>query len=382
MELVYIALPCLLRGGTEMQSMYLCRALLKSGYTVRVVCYFEYSPEIVREFEKIGCEVILLKYERSISSFEFISSFKNFLKQRKPDIIHVQYMAPGALPIVAARLAGVKKVIATVHQPYTSSHGFKAKILLRTAFLLCDYFTCVSLAVEQSWFGNSRLLKNLPNKKVRHGTIYNTVDTEFVAKLADASKGAEIRSFLKMDGKFVVGYYGRMRVEKGFDVLCASFSELYKHDRELTLLVVGDGPQKAEMQEQYGSEAFWSAISFVGEKPWADAIAFLAAMDVVIIPSRFEGFGLSAVEAMAAGKPVIASRTGGLPEVVEEGKTGLLVEQGDTVELGNSIKFLKNNQSVLLKMADTSVISAKRFSFDKYSAHIQSLYLTLLNKQL
>ena len=140
---IVIAIPCLNRGGTEMQTLNLVRALSQGGYRLSTVCYFENDDEVVAEFRAAGTEVLLMNCERSTGAFALISKLKKQFRRLKPDVVHVQYMAPGALPIVAARLAGVTRVLATVHQPYTRSHGLKAKVLLRLSATMCSRFICV-----------------------------------------------------------------------------------------------------------------------------------------------------------------------------------------------------------------------------------------------
>ena len=78
---------------------------------------------MVEEFQTTGADVILLDMNRNSGSWAVIKRLRKEIRQINPDVVHVQYMAPGALPIIAARLAGVKRVFATVHQPYTNSHG-------------------------------------------------------------------------------------------------------------------------------------------------------------------------------------------------------------------------------------------------------------------
>ena len=113
-----------------MQTLHLVSVLVSSGYQVTTLCYFEYDTDIVKQFKNIGSQVELLQWNRTISAWQFIFRLKRILKNSTPSLVHVQYMAPGALPIIAARLAGIKKILTTVHQPFTTNHGVLAKFLL------------------------------------------------------------------------------------------------------------------------------------------------------------------------------------------------------------------------------------------------------------
>jgi len=96
---VIIAIPCFLRGGTEQQSLLLVKALVESGYEVEVCCYFEYDEQMVADFKAAGADVSLLKWSRDTGTIKFIRNLSALFRSKSPDIVHVQYMAPGLLPI-------------------------------------------------------------------------------------------------------------------------------------------------------------------------------------------------------------------------------------------------------------------------------------------
>ena len=139
--LVTIAIPCLLQGGTEFQTLQLARVLRGAGHEVSVCCYFERDPAMVARFEETGARVELLGLDRSTSLLRLLGELRKWFAAAKPDVVHVQYMAPGFVPVLAARLAGVPRVFATVHQPATP-HGWKARLLLRLAARTRKYSAC------------------------------------------------------------------------------------------------------------------------------------------------------------------------------------------------------------------------------------------------
>jgi len=370
---VLLAIPCLMRGGTEMQSLYHAKALLSGGYTVDVVCYFEFDKGVVDDFRQAGCTVSLLHLKRGGGKSAFISVMKDFYRASRPDVLHVQYMTPGALSIIAARLAGLTTILATVHQPYTRAHGLMALILLRASALLCTKFFAVSKAAERSWFGSS----NDCEKQLRfsrHCTIHNAVDTQRVAALSGSVQAAVLKQHYRFSDVFVFGYIGRLSHEKGVDILFEAFGKLAQRRNGIRLLVVGDGEEKAELERTFGSEIWWSSIAFAGKQTWETAMAHLAAMDAVVVPSRFEGFGLSAVEAMAAAKPVIASDTGGLSEIVRHGKSGLVFQNGDVTELAGLMDELVENASLRNLLAEDAKKCAETYDISVYEKKIISYY--------
>jgi L-malate glycosyltransferase len=326
-----------------MQTLALVRVLKSLDFTIVVICYFEYEAVIVNEFQKKGAKVILLKMKRGENSLAIIKRLTQITRINKPDVVHVQYMAPGALPIIAGRLAGVKTVFVTVHQPWTPSHGKFSKLILHMASLLCTQFIAVSVNAEKSWFGSGKLFdENKPTiLQPRHFTIHNSVDAERIQQIVNSVKVELMKESLYIPiGSIVIGAVSRLSHEKGIDVLIKSFNQLVKEGSQVHLLIVGSGPDEKKLKETAQVFGIDPNITFYGEADWETAMKLIALMDVVMVPSRFEGFGLTAAEAMAAGKPVIATDNFGLKEVVADHETGLLFKTGDISDLKEKLKTL------------------------------------------
>jgi glycosyltransferase involved in cell wall biosynthesis len=372
---VVIAIPCLSRGGTEIQTLYLARALLQDGCLVCVVCYFEFDREVVDEYKAVGCEVILMKLGRDIQLLVFVKVLRDLFSEINPDVVHVQYMTPGALAILAARIAGIKKIIATVHQPYSSWHSLLSKILLRSSALLCDHFIAVSSKVEQSWFGSSRNF--IGNERIRipkHFTIYNAVDVSRVETLSRSEDAIALKVSLGLSCRFVFGYIGRLSREKGVDTLFDAFDILVQHCSDIDLLIVGDGPEKKSLEKRYSSKKWWKKVFFAGRQSWDNAMMHLAAMDAVIVPSRFEGFGLSVVEAMAASKPVIAAKTGGLMEIIENDRNGFLFQPENSAELASLMSILYFDHEKYNELSLNAHDRAADFDVSFFTSKVHNLY--------
>ncbi|NTU67263.1 MAG: glycosyltransferase family 4 protein [Chlorobiaceae bacterium] len=374
---VLLSIPCMNRGGTEMQTLYLAKALREAGHTVGIVCCFEIDRAVVDEFAGAGCRVEQLGLQRNIPAFRFISVMKSFYQAEDPDVLHIQYMTPGALSILAAKLAGVSRIFATVHQPYTLGHGHKALLFLKASAHFCEHFMAVSKVVEASWFGNiSDCPPNHPHgrPRMKHCTLYNTVDTEKVAQLSARQDTAGFRLAYGLHNAFVFGYVGRLSHEKGVDILLEAFGALSRKTAEAGLLVVGDGTERATIEERFGSEIWWNRVAFAGSQTWESAMRHLSVMDAVVVPSRFEGFGLSAVEAMAASKAVVASDTGGLSEIIEHGVNGLLFANGDVDELAGVMESLIRDRDLTSSLARNARLRAMDFDVRVFNGIVQNLY--------
>jgi glycosyltransferase involved in cell wall biosynthesis len=133
----------------------------------------------------------------------------------------------------------------------------------------------------------------------------------------------------------VVGTMGRLSKQKAFDVLIRAMPNLLASDTNIRLLIVGDGPLRRRLEKQVETLRLSKAIKFLGLQ--SDPVPIFQAMDIFVLPSKHEGFGLVLAEAMAMGVPVVGTRVVGTVDAIEDGISGLLVPYGDAEALANAI---------------------------------------------
>lgn len=347
---IIIAIPVLFLGGTEMQTLNLVRGLLSARYEITICCYYNYDHFMVSKLESTGANVILMNLNRSDGVFRLMGKLREIFREINPDVVHVQYIAPGLIPIIAAKLSGIKTVFATVHQP-GRPYGWRPKLLIRAAAQLCDAFFCNSKSVEKSWFGDCQILdpeKIDPMRK--HFTIYNGVDCDWIEGVVKQTDREGLKESLNIQDKKVVGVVGRLREEKGHPILLESMKIIIKELPDTVLLVVGDGPDRENLKSMVNAMGIDGCVKWLGQKDPDEVIKLFSIMDAVAIPSVFEGFGLAAVEAMAAGRPVVASNVDGLNEMIQGGVNGLLVRPGDSRALAGGILEILSNPAEAASM--------------------------------
>jgi glycosyltransferase involved in cell wall biosynthesis len=370
-----ITLPCLLLGGTEFQTLNLVKGLKSMGQDVMVLVYFDVADEMLWLFENEGAIVNCLFWNRNILPLRLIIQLSKVFKEIKPDVVHIQYMAPGALPIFAAALARVPRIIATVHQPYTKGHGWKSLWILRIASLFCNPFLSVSQNAARSWFGKTSLidLSQPITKQAKQLTLYNTID---VKKIQNLIKNPEVIIPQNIDVKQpIIGAVARFSHEKGIDILIQAFSSVQKTHPNTQLLLVGDGPKRQECQTLVKQLKLEQCVFFYGAADWKTAMHLMSLMNIVVVPSRFEGFGLTAAEAMAMGKPVIASDTFGLKELITHGESGLLFENENQTDLANKLLQLLSDINLSEKLSKVGYEKAlKNFDYPVFERNIRCLY--------
>lgn len=197
--------------------------------------------------------------------------------------------------------------------------------------------------------------------------IHNGIDME---KYDPEKTGREqARKKLGFGNKKVIFFVGRPVREKGIDVLLKAFDEVKKvrQDVKLVLLSYGDIPNLPQ--------DILHINSFVSEQERMDLIA---ASDIFVVPSLYEPFGIVAVEGLAMKKAVIGSRTGGIKEIIEDRKSGLLFEPGNHMELAEKIKFLLDNENEKKRIERKARERAADFSWEKNVRHVASIYNSLL----
>ncbi|MFC1596903.1 glycosyltransferase family 4 protein [Planctomycetota bacterium] len=378
---VLIGIPCLMRGGTEIQTRALVDALSGGGYEVVVCCYYEHDAVVVEEMREAGARVVLLGLIRRLPGRNFhrmprlAAALRNVFRRERPDFFHVQYLAPGAFPVLVARLCRVPKVVATLHTPghMYRKGAFSPK---RVANRFCDAFICVSRAAERSVFGDAELFQPaLLGNGRRHFTIYNAVDLDEADRLIDETDPAQLRERLGLGEGPVVGIVARLSREKGHAFFFRAFAEVVQEMPGLQLLVVGDGKCGAELRELAGQLGIASHIVWAGRLPREEALRSYMVMDIVAVPSLYEGFGLSAVEAMAFGKPVVASDVDELGHVVAHGTTGTLVPYGDVEAMRESVLELLRSPELVRKMGEAGRRRVvEHFNLPRFRAAWLSLY--------
>lgn len=378
-RVVVIGIPVLLVGGTEMQTLSVAKILVSVGCRVIVCCYHEHSPAVVSQFEAAGAEVRLLDFTRQAGIswlLRLIPRLAKIFRSYQPDIVHVQYIAPGLVPIIAARLAGVRTVFATIHIAGSVAYGKKAKWMLRAAAQLCTTFICVSKDVEKFWFGDAKVFDaDHPACNRRHFTIYNAVDAERVCSVVLSTDRDEIRDQLKLKDKKVIGILGRLAVQKGHKILLDAMADIVSAMPDTVLVIIGDGPENERLKVQAESLGLSEHIRWLGSMPQEEAWGMFSVMDIFVMPSLFEGFGLTAAEAMAAGLPVVGTQVDGLSDVIEDGVTGYLVPPSDRQALAESLIVLLNDTSLAKRFGQNGRDRVQKyFSLDRFSGYMLRLY--------
>lgn len=375
---VLIVIPHLGLGGTEHQTLSTAKALVAKDYKVAVLCLYRCNPSTVASFQDIGVTVVLLSpqynrydikiaYQKTIKLVWFIfRGLRKCISEFHPDIVHVQYMSPGTTVILLLRYVFFKKnIIATAH---TTADIYKSVNYIR---LLSKYalkaFICITEAAERSFFGSSQLYTADTKLKKRgnHFTIYNNLPSYISVRSVPRTFDA---------ANVTIGVVSRLEHIKGMDLVIPAFAKIHAAHPSTRLLVVGGGSLREHMERQVAEAGLAGCVTFAGRQPQDKLQDFYDKIDILLMPSRSEGFGLTAVEGMARGCVVVASDTGGLPEVVVDGEAGLLHREEDIDDMADKVLSLLVSPEKLQRLSSSAVCNTERFSAESYNRLITNLY--------
>lgn len=370
---VLVCIPCLMTGGTEIQTLNLTEALIAAGHEVTTVCYFEHSQNMVERYVRAGSRVRLLSAEgdRPVGVKDTVAflyrGLRSVLREVKPDAVHVQYMAPGAIPIVILRLLGAKRIVATAH---TSADIYPSLRLLHfVSRYVLTAFQCITERAERSFFGSSQIYEAGLKlaRRGNHFTIYNNLPP--YVSIADTE-----RVFKE---NVTIGVVSRLEPIKGMDLVVPAFDRIRAAHPAARLLVVGDGSQRELMEWQASDAGLDDAVEFAGRQSQESLQGYYDRIDVLLMPSRSEGFGLTAIEGMARGCVVVAADTGGLPEVMRDGESGLLHEYESVEDIADKVNGLLSDRERMSRMSRNAMMRVSDFSTQKYRSLIKDLYSQL-----
>jgi glycosyltransferase involved in cell wall biosynthesis len=247
---------------------------------------------------------------------------------------------------LAARLAGIAHIVRMVHGLPETFTGLKNIKMI--CYVVIDRF--LSKLWVQRFVGVSfSIVAFLEDKfvKGRIICIHNGIDLER-AKL-NVDKRREIRSFLRVgDREIVVGTVGRLSPIKAHDQLLRAVHRLVKDGYKVRILLVGEGPMEQSLRELGKNLGLGDSIIFAGHQE--NVLDYLGAIDVFVLPSMREGIPMALLEALALERPVVATRVGGIPEVVEDDVSGLLVSPGDFFSLSEGIRVLIEDRSKAISL--------------------------------
>lgn len=315
-------------GGTETHILELASRLDRSRFTV-TVCVLKSSGTMAQELRKRGVRVLSLEGAGKLDARVMVRLFK-LLRVERPDVVQAFLFWANVAARVCGRILRAFPVVSSYHDEIVSE-AWLVRLVDRLTLNWTNRIVCCSGAVGRSVV--SRI-----GGKIEHCTIIPFgVDLEHFDSAAAATRH---ELGLRDDGSVIGTVCRLVEPKKGLTILFRALAELTRRYGQppCQLVIVGDGPARDELEALREQLGLSSWIVFTGSR--RDIPRVLQALDAFVLPSLYEGFGIAILEAMAAGKPVIATTVGGIPEFVLSEETGLLVEPGNVQALADAITRL------------------------------------------
>lgn len=360
-------------GGSGVLATELGKWLAKNGHKVHFITYSQpVRLDILEQniyYHEVNVEDYPLfqyqPYELALSS-----KMVNVALKYELDLLHVHYAIPHAYAAYMARQILKEKninipVITTLHGTDITLVGKNPSYREAVTFSInnSDYVTSVSDSLKQDTLSIFDI-----HQEIR--VIHNFVDLELYSREDDCRKG------FATEGQKIVTHISNFRPVKRIHDVVEVFSLLLK-EVDAILLMIGEGPEKERARQQAQKLGIIDRVKFLGKTSEVERV--LCMSDLFLLPSEKESFGLSALEAMAAGVPVISSNTGGLPEVNINGETGYTAPVGDVDRMAQDAASILMDESTHHKFKAAARKQAERFSLDIIGPKYMELYQEATN---
>ncbi len=310
---------------------------------------------------------------RSRTSPLGIWRLSRLMRREKIDIAHTHLRRSGFAGRLAALLARVPVMIHHEHgvdqEPRARQRWFYRFLSARTQAVLC-----VSEYVRKTrvgWTGADpapfQVFPNFIDFERFNGGADNRADTRRELGLAETSAAPE---------PFVLGTVGRLSPIKNHSLFLRTSARLARHHPHFRFLIVGDGRLRADLEREAGSLGIADQVVFTGAR--TDVPRLLKAMDVFLLTSNSEGFGLAPLEAQAAGVPVVSTDADAVVELVRDGETGLLVKENDPDALAAAVERLLNDPELADKLRRNGIAAARKYDAPPMIARLEALYERLV----
>jgi len=349
-------------GGVEVFSARLLPALVRHGHQITVVAGHHRTglPDVTA---RDGVDVHRFWFHLALAAndvdriSELLAAVAALTRRVAPDLIHLNTLGPSVLfHLESSRRSGAP-VLLTMHSPVPDDAA-RTDTLCGRALRSASWVNCNSHAVRRD------LCRLLPELADRSSVTYYGMDPPALAPAPRPRAAPRILGF------------GRLVTDKGFDVAVRAFATVVRRLPSARLVLAGEGAARPELERLASALGLAESVEFVGAVAPEDVPALLDRASLVVVPSRWdEPFGLVALEAALMARPVVATRVGGLVEVVENGTTGVVVDPDDPDALAGAMLVLLEDPATADRLGRAARARAEaRFGWDRCVAEYAGLY--------
>jgi glycosyltransferase involved in cell wall biosynthesis len=357
-------------GGAEGAMFMLLESLDREEW--RPTLLLDEAPGVeplVQRAERVGVPVRRVPASPlGVAGARRVPAMARLLRRERPDVFHAHMSSPVACKwaLAAAVLARVPAVLGTVqvgrYEPPNRSAYWQLRLLARGV----ERYLAVSREIA------GELVERLGWPAAKVEVVYNAVDPERFAVAASPDPREQLGG---SEGRPLVLTAARLDPQKGHPALLEAATRV----PEAIFVLAGEGPRRERLEELAGELGIADRVRFLGRRE--DVPRLLAACDVFALPSLYEGSSLAVLEAMASGTPVVGSAVGGTDELIEDGRTGLLVPPGDPGALAAALRRLLANPELRTELAARARERVERdLTRERMAARVTAVYRELLGE--
>jgi len=364
---VLMVIATLDNAGSENQMAMLAAGLAQRGVPVKVVCLTRLGP-LEPNLREAGVQVNLLRKRGKIDLRTFGRLLEEARRARK-GVVHTWLYTSNSYGRLAAVSARVRGIVASERSldPYK-----------RTGHLLIDRILAWATGRVVA---NARAVRDILIGRGIAPERIDVIPNAVATGDPDKKRVAEIRQSLALGGGPVVGYVGRLSLEKGPDLLIEAFRRASDSHPDARLVIIGAGPDRSELERSARGLIDAGRVLFVGEV--SDATDYYGVMDIFVLPSRYEGLPNAVIEAAAAGRAIIATDVGGVKEIIQDGESGCVVPAEDVDRMSKALADLLSDPEQRRRLGERAGETARRrFARDAMVGAYLRVYEDVIGERL
>jgi glycosyltransferase involved in cell wall biosynthesis len=355
-------------GGAERHLLTLMRLMDRERFTPELLCLCHGPFAGVCREEGITTHEIVMRHKLDLAT---VAPIRRLIKEQGIDLVHTH----GVRANLVARMAGRSEnvpVVTTFHSVLqydysTSAEAAVARFLTRLTNNRTDRFIAISGAIKED-------LVAMGVTPHRIKVIYNGLD---VSLLTPGDSPDNVRRNLGISpGQRVVAMVGRLHAVKGHIFLLKAAQQIITQHHDVVFLLVGEGPERRTIEKTIQELGLEDKVIMTGFYP--NISDLYPIMDMLCLPSLMEGMGLVLLEAMYFGVPVVATQVGGIPEVIIDGESGLLVDPGNSRALAMAITWLLDDPGLQRQLITGGLRRAQQFTVENMVRHTERVYTDLI----
>ncbi|SHG42975.1 N-acetyl-alpha-D-glucosaminyl L-malate synthase BshA [Thermosyntropha lipolytica DSM 11003] len=351
-------------GGAERLVLTLLKLLNRDRYEPYLICLCPGPFASLARANGIKADTIAMRHKLDIST---IRPLREYMRQKGIDIVHTH----GVRANLVGRIAAHKEklpVVTTFHSRLSYDYDSRlaalvATLLTRMTNRYTDRFIAISYAIKEEI-----LAMGVPDSKLQ--VIHNGLDTD---KFKSNRDEKEVKRELGLSpDKKIVTMIARLHPVKGHKYFILAAREVMQHTKEVQFLIIGEGSLRPELEQMVRELHLEEEVLMPGY--YNDIEDIYRISDLICVPSLMEGLGLVVLEAMFFRVPVIATRVGGIPEIIEDGKDGILIPPEDHRALAEKIIRLLEDELLRKRLTDNALKKIEKFTMENMTKQVEAIY--------